>query len=60
MTAENLPTGSVVADANTAWIKNHPTHTLQWRATNGSYCTDWRIDEAMAVGAEVLRVGDGT
>ena len=55
--AADLPDGSVVADDNTAWIKNHPTVTAAWRGTDGGYAGNWLVDKALEKGAQVLRGG---
>lgn len=57
--ADDLPDSSVVADTFTAYIKTHPTHWCQWRATNGGYFTNSQVDEVLANGGQVLRVDDG-
>jgi hypothetical protein len=57
--AADLPDGSVVANRNKAWIKNHPSGWSPWRSTQGSYEHDKFIDEALASGATVLRYGYG-
>jgi hypothetical protein len=59
VTAADLPDHSVVADDTTAWIKTYPNVYTPWRGTNGSSVGGWRIDEALANGAQVLRVGTG-
>lgn len=58
--AANLPTGSVVADMATAWIKTEE-HTWDdrsqvWRPGGWS---DDQMDAKLGDGAEVLRVGTG-
>ncbi len=57
--AADLPDGSVVADRDVVYIKNHPSKTAQWRGTNGGYVGDWRVDQALAEGAAVVRHGYG-
>ena len=56
--AADLPEGSVVANAGSAWIKRSPG-TSPWRSTAGIYVPDELVDEALSRGADVLRVGDG-
>lgn len=56
-TAADLPDGSIVAAENVVYIKNHPTEWSQWRGTNAGHFGDWRINEELANGARVLRVG---
>jgi hypothetical protein len=34
---EDLSDGSVVANENYAFIKNHPSEYSEWRGTNGGY-----------------------
>lgn len=55
----DLPEGSVVAKRLTAWIKTNPVPDAPWQSTNGSYVTDATVDDALARGAKVLRVGKG-
>jgi hypothetical protein len=57
--AADLPERSVVASEHHAYIKNHPTPTAPWRGTSGGYFADWKVDEELASGARVLRVGTG-
>lgn len=58
-TAASLPDLSVVADDDTAWIKNHPSKTAQWRSSNGGYFSNRFMDDQLARGARVLREGNG-
>lgn len=53
--AVDLPVGSVVATARSAWIK----HPNLWERTNGAFYADRDLDSVLAEGAEVLRVGTG-
>lgn len=55
--AADLPDSSVVAWFNRVYVKDHPTKTAQWRATNGGYYSDEQVDECLVDGAAVLRVG---
>jgi hypothetical protein len=60
-TAADLPDGSIVATADKAYIKNHPTPDAPWRGTNGGRHGDWQVQEALQSGeATVVRIGDGT
>ncbi|MBE1492761.1 hypothetical protein [Plantactinospora soyae] len=58
--AADLPDGSVVSSTRTTYIKDHPSQTAAWRATRGGPQGDWDVDQALASGAEVLRVGDNS
>lgn len=55
--AADLPDGSVVAENNVVYIRNHPTRTAPWRGTNSGYFGDQHIDEVLAAGGTVLRYG---
>lgn len=57
--AADLPDGSVVANHRKAWIKNHPALHYPWSTTDGSVGQDHNVDDALANGATVLRVGTG-
>lgn len=59
ITAADLSDGSVVADADRAFIKNHPTPTAPWRGTDGGFHGNWAVDKALTGGAVVLRDGTG-
>lgn len=55
--AADLPDGSIVADADRAFIKNNPTPWAQWCVTNGAYLSDSQVEDALNAGATVVRVG---
>ena len=59
--AADLLDWSVVAAIHAAWIKDHRSGfvRLPWTGTDGVQCGDDRIDDYLAVGARVLRAGDG-
>ena len=57
--AADLPTGSVVADGEQAYIKTHPTRWSQWRATSGAHIDDTQVQDVLDTGGAVLRVGTG-
>lgn len=57
VSADDLPDGSVVADFNRVWIKNHPTSWSQWRCTNGGHYDNASVNDELASGATVLRLG---
>ncbi len=58
--AVDLPVGSVVATTEHAYIRADNSRHYPWRVTNGGRYSNHDIDEALAAGAQVLRVGDGT
>jgi hypothetical protein len=58
--AADLPDGSVVADNKQAFFKNHPSANSPWRGTSGGHFGDWKVDDALADGAVVLRHGYGS
>ena len=58
--AADLSDGTVIATAEVAYIKNHPSRWSQWRGTNGGHLSDAHLDERLASGAQVLRIGDGS
>jgi hypothetical protein len=55
--AVDLPDDTVVAFGSTVWIRNHPSKRTQWRGTNGGHFDDAYIDDRLADGAVVLRLG---
>lgn len=57
--AADLPEGSIVANRDKVWIKNHPSHYCPWRSSYGSHEYDVHVDQALADGATVLRHGYG-
>lgn len=57
--AADLPEGSVVATEDRAWIKSNPWPLYPWNGSDGSEYDDQMVDEALANGAQVLRVGTG-
>jgi hypothetical protein len=61
--AAELPVGSVVAKPLIAWIKAYDDDP-EWEGTSspggGHLCSNDDIDAAIARGAQVLRVGDGS
>jgi len=57
--AADLPDRSIVSGERTTYVKDRPTPTAAWRGTRGGYHRDWEIDEALAAGAQVVRVGSG-
>lgn len=56
--AADLPDGSVVYSPRTTYVKDHPSSTAAWRGTRGGYHGDWEVDEALAKGAEIVRIGE--
>ncbi len=60
--AADLPEWSVVAVTHMTWIKDYRSglNRLPWTGTDGVPCTDDRLDDYLAQGAQVLRVGDGS
>jgi hypothetical protein len=59
--AADLPEGSVVATEGKAYVRatDGAPEGAPWRGTNGGYFGDWKVDEELANGAQVLRVGTG-
>lgn len=56
--AADLPPWSIIAAQFSVWIKD--SQVRGWPCTDGSVGADELIDEELAGGATVLRVGDGT
>lgn len=64
ISAADLPDFSIVVGVRNVnhevvFIKNWPTATAGWRGSDGGYHPDWSVDEHLAAGGSVLRVGDG-
>jgi hypothetical protein len=55
--AADLPDGSVVANADQAFIKNNPSQTAQWTSTAGGWLHSKYVQEAIDRGAVMLREG---
>ncbi len=60
MTAAELPAESVVANRHWVWIRPFMEADSRWRMSgSATYFPDGYIDNVLADGGEVLRVGAG-
>ncbi len=57
MNAADLPEGSVVATANFAYMKRDPWCDPPWESNSGARLSDSDMQDLLARGAKVLRVG---
>jgi hypothetical protein len=59
--ADDLPVGTVVATADLVGIRvdREPRYGGPWNMSNGGHYGGWKVDEMLADGAQVLRVGTG-
>ncbi len=59
--AADLPVGSVVATATKAYVRTDLPNFYAWSISDSEWhVPDESVDRAIADGAQVLRVGDGS
>jgi hypothetical protein len=59
MTATEMPSHSVIAFGDSLWVKNDPSPWREpaWRRSGPDDMSNREVDELLATGAVVLRVG---